>query len=96
MKLVKEVKNEGVFEQAIVLFYGTLVGAELVYVRSLNPRVLFAALRELRATTMVVAPQFLQLFWIALTREVDRQGKRASFDRARRIARHLPMGQSMK
>lgn len=79
------------FEQAIVLFYGAMLGAEIVYVRSVNPRTLFEALREIRATTMVVAPQILQLFWTALMREVDRQGKRKAFDRARGIARHLPM-----
>lgn len=79
------------FEQAIVLFYGSMLGAEITYVRSVNPRTLFEALREQRATTMVVAPQILQLFWNALTREVDRQGKRAAFDRARSIARRLPM-----
>jgi long-chain acyl-CoA synthetase len=80
-----------VFEQAIVLFYGTMLGCEVVYVRSHNPRTLFEAMRELRATTMVVVPQFLQLFWDALVREVDRQGQRVAFDRARRLARHLPM-----
>lgn len=79
------------FEQVIVLFYGTMLGSEIVYVRSYNPRTLFEAMRELRATTMVVAPQILQLFWNALEREVGRQGRRSSFDRARRIARHLPM-----
>jgi long-chain acyl-CoA synthetase len=79
------------FEQAIVLFYGSMLGAEITYVRSVNPRTLFEVLREQRATTMVVAPQILQLFWTALTREVDRQGKRAAFDRARSIARRLPM-----
>jgi long-chain acyl-CoA synthetase len=79
------------FEQVIVLFYGTMLGSEIVYVRSYNPRTLFEAMRELRATTMVVAPQILQLFWNALEREVERQGKTAAFRSARRVARHLPM-----
>ena len=78
-------------EQAVVLFYGTMLGCEIVYVRSLNPRTLLEAMRELRVTTMVVAPQILQLLWSFLTREVDRQGKLATFERARRVARHLPM-----
>lgn len=80
------------FEQVIVLFYGTMLGSEIVYVRSYNPRTLFAAMRELRATTMVVAPQLLQLFWDALEREVERQGRSAVFHQARRVARRLPMG----
>jgi long-chain acyl-CoA synthetase len=62
-----------------------------MYVRSYNPRTLFAAMRELRATTMVVAPQLLQLFWNALVNEVDRRGMSRVFHLARRIARHLPM-----
>ena len=79
------------FEQAVVLFYGAMLGSEIVYVRSLNPRTLFGAIRELRATTMVVTPQVLQLFWTGLMREVDGQGRRGAFERARRFARHLPM-----
>jgi long-chain acyl-CoA synthetase len=79
------------FEQAIVLFYSTMIGGEIVYVRSYSPRTLFEAMRELRTTTMIVAPQFLQLFWTALTREVERRGKLKQFEHARRLARHLPM-----
>jgi long-chain acyl-CoA synthetase len=39
---------------------------------------------------MVVVPQVLDLFWSAIEREVDKRGRRASFDRLRGIARHLP------
>ena len=79
------------FEQALVLFYGTMVGAEVVYVRARNPRTILEAMRELRATTLLCPPQILQLFWTALTREVDRQSKRVWFDRLRRLASHLPI-----
>ena len=89
-RLVSLLPLSHLFEQAIVLYYGTMIGAEVVYVRSRTPRTILAAMRELRATTLVAPPQFLQLFWSALTREVDRRGKRAAFDRLRRIARHLP------
>jgi long-chain acyl-CoA synthetase len=78
------------FEQAPVLFYGTMIGAQVLYVRSRNPRVIFESLREHRVTTMVVTPQLLEIFWSAITREVDRQGKRQKFERARRVARRLP------
>jgi long-chain acyl-CoA synthetase len=78
------------FEQAPILFYGTMIGAQIRYVRSRNPRVIFEALRELRVTTMVVTPQLLEIFWTAIGREIDRQGRRATFERGRRIARHLP------
>jgi long-chain acyl-CoA synthetase len=78
------------FEQAPVLFYGTTYGAEVLYVRSRNPRVIFEALRELRVTTMVVTPQLLEIFWTAIEREIDRRGRRDLFERARRLARRLP------
>ncbi|MFV2063290.1 MAG: AMP-binding protein [Chloroflexota bacterium] len=78
------------FEQAPLLFYGTSIGAEVVYVRSRNPRIVFEALRETRVTTMVLTPQILELFWNALTREIERLGQTARFERARSIARHLP------
>lgn len=78
------------FEQAPLLFYGTMIGAQVVYVRSRNPRVIFEALRELRVTTLVATPQLLEIFWTAISREVDRQGRRATFERARRLARRLP------
>jgi len=80
------------FEQGPVLYYGTMIGAELVYVRSRNPRVIFEALEELRVTTMVVTPQLLEIFWTGIMREVERQGKAALVARMRRVARHLPYG----
>ena len=78
------------FEQAPILFYGTMIGADMRYVRSRNPRVIFESLREHRVTTMVVTPQLLEIFWTAIGREIDKQGKRARFERARKIARRLP------
>jgi long-chain acyl-CoA synthetase len=78
------------FEQAIGLIYALSVGADILYVRSRNPRVLFAALQAHRVTTMIVVPQVLDLFWSAIEREADRAGRRQTFDRLRRIARRLP------
>ncbi len=78
------------FEQAIGLIYALSVGADILYVRSRNPRILFEALRGHRVTSMVVVPQVLDLFWSAIEREVDRSGRRAAFDRLRWIARRLP------
>ncbi|MEX2184384.1 MAG: AMP-binding protein [Chloroflexota bacterium] len=77
-------------EQAVGLYYTIDVGADILYVRSRNPRVIFDALRDHRVTSMIVVPQVLDLFWSAIEREVDRQGRRAAFDRLRSIARRLP------
>ncbi len=80
------------FEQAIGLYLLLDLGAEIVYVRSRNPRVIFDVFREHRVTGMIVVPQVLDLFWAGIEREVERRGQGAEFARVRRIARHLPMG----
>jgi long-chain acyl-CoA synthetase len=78
------------FDQAPVLFFGTMIGAEILYLRSRTPKVIFEALAEQRVTTMVVVPQLLQLFWNGIEREVKRQGKERLFNTSRKIARFLP------
>jgi len=90
LRVVSLLPLSHLFEQAPVLMYGTMIGAEVMYVRSRNPRVIFETLREMRVNTMVVTPQLMELFWTAIMREVDKQGKRATFERARKIARRLP------
>jgi long-chain acyl-CoA synthetase len=77
-------------EQSVGLFYALSVGASVLYVRSRNPRVIFEALRDHRVTSMIVVPQVLDLFWSAIEREVDKAGRRKSFERLRAIARRLP------
>lgn len=74
----------------VELFYALFAGAPILYVRSRTPRVIFDAIRAHRVTTMVVVPQVLDLFWSALEREVERQGRTAAFARLRALARRLP------
>ncbi|HEY7132395.1 MAG TPA: AMP-binding protein [Candidatus Limnocylindrales bacterium] len=78
------------FEQAIGLIYALSVGADILYVRSRNPRVLFAALQAHRVTSMILVPQVLDLFWSAIEREAERSGRSGLFERLRRVARRLP------
>ena len=78
------------FELLVGLLYVLSVGADVRYVRSRNPRVIFEALRRQRVTSMIAVPQVLELFWSSIEREVDRAGKRRSFELLRRIARLLP------
>ena len=89
-RLVSLLPLSHLMEQAITLFYALTVGADILYVRSRNPRVIFEAIRDHRVTTMLVVPQILDLFWSAIEREVDKSGRAASFARLRGIARHLP------
>jgi long-chain acyl-CoA synthetase len=77
-------------EQAVTLYYALDVGADVLYVRSRNPRVIFDALRDHRVTSMVVVPQVLDLFWSAIEREIAKRGRSAMVERLRGIARHLP------
>ena len=79
-------------EQAVGLFYALDVGANVLYVRSRNPRVIFEALRAHRVTSMIVVPQVLDLFWSAIEREVEKSGRQRAFDRLRGLARRLPLG----
>jgi long-chain acyl-CoA synthetase len=77
-------------EQVVSLFYAMNVGAHILYVRSRNPRVIFESLREHRVTTMLLVPQVVDLFWSAIEREVEKQGRAKQFGQLRTIARRLP------
>jgi long-chain acyl-CoA synthetase len=90
-RLVSLLPLSHLLEQAVSLFYALEVGADILYVRSRNPRVIFSALTEHRVTTMLLVPQVVDLFWSAIEREVDKQGRTASFNRLRAVARRLPM-----
>jgi long-chain acyl-CoA synthetase len=91
-RLVSLLPLSHLLEQAVGLYYALSVGADILYVRSRNPRVIFDALREHRVTSMVVVPQILDLFWSAIQREVGKRGRETAFTRLRGLARHLPMG----
>ena len=73
-RLVSLLPLSHLLEQSVGLFYAMSVGADIHYVRSRNPRVIFDALRERRVTSMVLVPQFIDLFWSSLQREVDKRG----------------------
>ncbi|MEA2632327.1 MAG: long-chain acyl-CoA synthetase, partial [Chloroflexota bacterium] len=90
-RLVSLLPLSHLLEQSVGLYYALSVGADILYVRSRNPRVIFDALREQRVTSMVVVPQVLDLFWSAIEREVGKRGRGTAFRRLRGLARHLPM-----
>jgi long-chain acyl-CoA synthetase len=89
-RLVSLLPLSHLLEQAVGLYYALDVGADVLYVRSRNPRVIFDAIRDHRVTSMIVVPQILDLFWSAIEREIAKQGRTATVDRIRRIARRLP------
>jgi long-chain acyl-CoA synthetase len=89
-RLVSLLPLSHLLEQAVGLYYALDVGADILYVRSRNPRVIFEALRDHRVTSMVVVPQILDLFWSAIEREVEKTGRATRVARLRAIARRLP------
>jgi long-chain acyl-CoA synthetase len=90
-RLVSVLPLSHLLEQAVGLYYALDVGADVLYVRSRNPRVIFDALADHRVTSMVVVPQVLDLFWSAIEREVAKRGRTSAFGRLRRVARRLPV-----
>jgi long-chain acyl-CoA synthetase len=90
-RLVSLLPLSHALEQNVSLFYALSVGADILYVRSRNPRVIFDAIRDHRVTTMLLVPQFIDLIWSAIEREVAKQGRTAMFERLRRMGRRLPM-----
>ena len=91
-RIVSLLPMSHLYAQAVELYFTLDLGADILYLRSRNPRVVFDAIREHRMTAMLVFPQLLDLFWSGLEREVERHGRTAWFRRARAIARRLPMG----
>jgi long-chain acyl-CoA synthetase len=91
-RLVSLLPLSHLLEQSVGLFYATSVGADIHYVRSRNPRVIFDALRERRVTSMVLVPQFIDLFWGSLQREVDKRGLTRVVAAIRPVARRMPVG----
>ena len=77
-------------EQVALVFYAMSVGADILYVRSRNPRVIFESIRDHRTTSLVLVPQVMDLFWAAIEREVAAHGRLGLFNGMRRVARRLP------
>jgi long-chain acyl-CoA synthetase len=91
-RLVSLMPLSHLLEQSVGLCYVLSVGADVLYIRSWNPRVIFDAFRDHRVTSMILVPQVLDLFWSAIEREVEKRGRTTSFNRLRAIGRYLPMG----
>ena len=78
-------------EQAVGLYYALDVGADILYVRSRNPRVIFDALREHRVTSDGRRARRCSTCSGARSSARSRSaGGPPSFERLRAIARHLP------
>jgi long-chain acyl-CoA synthetase len=90
-RLVSLMPLSHLLEQSVGLYYCLGLGADTVYVVSRHPRVIFDTFREHRVTTMVVAPQILDLFWRSIEHEAEKAGRARQFAVLRLIARPLPI-----
>jgi len=90
-RLVSLLPLSHLLEQSVGLFYAMSVDASIHYVRSRNPRVIFDALREERVTSMVLVPQYIDLFWTGIEKEVEKRRLTAAFRILRSVARRLPL-----
>jgi long-chain acyl-CoA synthetase len=79
------------FEQVAGLLLGLRGGASITYCPSVQPGMVFRAIRENHITTMLVVPRVLQLFLSSIDREVIERGKQRSWQRSQKGARYLPM-----
>ena len=78
------------YEQGLGLITPLMVGASIVYPVSRQPSILVRTFRDFHASVLLIVPQGLRLLDNAIERKVDQTGKRASFERAHRLARRLP------
>jgi long-chain acyl-CoA synthetase len=78
------------YEQAIGLLFLLDIGAHVLYVNSVKPRVVFDAFSAHRVTAMIAVPQILDLFWSGIERELARSGRGRIFGVMRLVARRLP------
>jgi long-chain acyl-CoA synthetase len=78
------------FEQTCGFLAPLFAGASIVYPVSRQPAVLIRTFREFGVTMLLVVPAGLKLLDNAIERRVDAGGKRATFERLHRLARHLP------
>ena len=79
------------FEQVADLFVPLSGGASVVYLSSLRPDVIFAAMAHYRITNMGCVPRVLELFADGIKREARRQNRLTQLERAHSLACRLPL-----
>jgi long-chain acyl-CoA synthetase len=91
-RLVSLLPLSHLFEQTVGLMDVLGSGACSVYLHSMKPDRILEAIREERATMMLVVPQVLDLFLQGIEREVRRAGKQKQWELLHGVARRLPFG----
>ncbi len=78
------------FEQSPGFLAPMHAGASIVYPVSRQPSVLLRTFRDFKVTILLIVPQGLKLLDNAIERKVDLSGKRETFEKLHRWARHVP------
>jgi long-chain acyl-CoA synthetase len=78
------------YEQVLGFLCVLLVGASVVYPVSRQPAILIRTFRDFRASILLIVPQGLELLDNAVRRGIEQRGLTGVFDRAHRLAPHLP------
>jgi long-chain acyl-CoA synthetase len=78
------------FEQSPGFLAPMHAGASIVYPVSRQPSVLLRTFRDFKVSILLIVPQGLKLLDNAIERKVDQGGKRKTFERLHRWARHAP------
>lgn len=80
------------YGQIVPLFLGLISGSTLVFLHTLSASAITGALREEHITAITAVPQLARLLLDGIDSEAARRGAAGRLERARRLARLLPMG----
>ena len=79
------------FEQLAGFFTVLLSGASVIYPTSRQPAVVRRTFKERKVSMVLITPAVVKSLMLAIERSAEAQGKKALFERLRRVARRLPM-----
>ena len=79
------------YGQIVPLFMGLISGSTLVFLHTLSASAITSALREEHITAITAVPQLARLLLDGIDAEAARRGATSRLERARRLARFLPM-----
>lgn len=91
LRLVSILPLSHMMEQTVGLYGPLVLGSSIHYPASRRASVLRKAMQRNAANALVLVPQALELMLDGIEREVRRRGASTAWDRAHRLAGHLPM-----
>jgi long-chain acyl-CoA synthetase len=92
MRLLSFLPLSHMFEQLGGFFCVLLAGASVIYPTSRQPAVVRRTFKERKVTMVLITPAVVKSLMLAIERSAEAQGKKALFEKLRRVARRLPMG----